>query len=236
MSGKKGFFNFFKGWSNAELTAEEKQQREYALAQQKNEANNKEEEKYVPKKKPQEKKVKEVRSDNRNNKPREKETTIDISPEIEAFCIEKLEELLYLSKFLGKVRSNENDGDKLYLEIYDAEDDAGRLIGKSGQTLYSFQTLLKNFVIRKFNSSIKISIDAGDYRNRRLAQIKEKALKAAEKVKTEGKKMYLEPMSPSERRAVHVLFETDSEIRTLSEGSGHTRRIVLVRQNTVSAD
>lgn len=227
MSEKKGFFNFLKGWSSPTLTAEEQQQRDYALAQQKNESNDDDDD-YDVKADVQEKKQKDTHQEKRHN-------TVTISSEIETFCIEKLEELLYLAKFSGKVKATESEGDKLYLEIFDAGDDAGRLIGKSGQTLYAFQTLIKNFVIRKFNTSIKINIDAGDYRNRRIAQIQEKALKAAERVKTEGKKMYLEPMSPSERRAVHVLFEKDDQIRTISEGSGHTRRIVLVRKNPVTA-
>jgi spoIIIJ-associated protein len=137
---------------------------------------------------------------------------------------------LYLSKFTGKVKAKNKEGNKLYLDIFDAGEDAGRLIGKSGQTLSALQTLLRNFVIRKFNESIKVSIDAGEYRSRRFSQLRTKALKAAEKVKTDGKKIQLDPMSPSERRAIHLLFEKNEDIQTLSEGSGHSRRIVLAKR------
>jgi len=206
MSEKKGFFNFLKGWSNPTLTDEEKQQRDYALAQE------------------------------GSQKKVENKQESSISDEIETFCIEKLEDILYHAKFSGKVKSKGKDGNKLSLEIFDAGDDAGRLIGKSGQTLSSLQTLIRNFVIRKFNESIKISIDAGEYRSRRHSQIRTKALKAAEKVKSDGRKVSLDPMSPAERRAVHLLFENDEEIETISEGSGHSRRIVLVSKTAVTAE
>jgi predicted RNA-binding protein Jag len=213
MSEKKGFFNFLKGWSSPALTEEEKQQREYARNQVNNEKHPKQ---------------------TANTRTTPVESTI--SDEIETFCVEKLEEFLYLSKFSGKVRSKGKEGNKLSLDIFDAGEDAGRLIGKSGQTLSALQTLVRNFVIRKYSESIKISIDAGDYRSRRFSQIKTKALKAAERVKNDGKKVFLDPMSPSERRPIHILFENDQDIKTLSEGSGHNRRIVLVKPTPVTAE
>ena len=60
--------------------------------------------------------------------------------------------------------------------------------------------------------------------------MKSTALKAAEAVMKHGRKITLEPMSPSDRRAVHVLFEKDKNIQTISEGDGHSRRISLVRR------
>jgi spoIIIJ-associated protein len=53
------------------------------------------------------------------------------------------------------------------------------------------------------------------------------ALAAAEKVKQLGKPFKLSPMSPEERRIVHLAVAEDNEIRTESEGFGENRKVVI---------
>ena len=155
----------------------------------------------------------------------------EATEEIETFVVEKFKEMIDLCGFVGNVRPKKKDGNRLYIEVYDTEEDAGRIIGKGGHTLESFQILLRHFVIRRFDSAIRITIDAGDYRNKRVGQLKMKALKAAEDVEKNGKPVELDPMTASERRAIHVLFENNDIIETLSEGQGDDRHIVLVRRD-----
>jgi spoIIIJ-associated protein len=155
----------------------------------------------------------------------------DVTEEMETFAVEKLEEMLELTTFEGSVRAKKRDGNKLFLEVFDAGEDAGRIIGKGGSTLESFQTLLRHFIIRRFDAAVRVTIDAGDYRNKRGNQLKNKALKAAEEVEKYGSRVELDPMTASERRAIHMLFENSDTVETLSEGQGNDRRIVLVRRD-----
>ena len=85
----------------------------------------------------------------------------EVTEEIETFVVEKFKEMIDLSGFVGNVRPKKKDGNRLYIEVYDTEEDAGRIIGKGGHTLESFQILLRHFVIRRFDAAVRITIDAG---------------------------------------------------------------------------
>jgi len=205
MNQKKGLFNFIKGWSNPVISEEEKQQRDYAMAQESG------------------KTVQETKVASDDD---------IVTEEIETFCIEKLEEILTVSKFRGKVKFKSKNSHYLYLEIFDLGEDAGRVIGKNGSTLQSLQILLRSFIIRKFSVAIKVILDAGDYKSKRDSQIKSRALKAAEEVIHSGSKVKLDPMNAHERRFVHMLFEKDKDVESISEGEGRDRCVTLVKRGS----
>jgi predicted RNA-binding protein Jag len=147
---KRGFFDFLTGGRSAAIE-EEAAQKEYAKIKQNEEQNF-----YEKKEKPQ----------------------YEITAEIETYCIDKLNAILTLSRFSGQVRHKKTEGNKLILEVYDAAEDLGRIIGKKGQNLEGYQTLLRHFVIREFSVPIRVVIDAEDYRNRRHGQGKFRAKRA----------------------------------------------------------
>ncbi|MBH37700.1 hypothetical protein CL658_01570 [bacterium] len=161
-----------------------------------------------------------------NEKP-----AIVISDEIEAFALEKTQELLSLAQFQGTVSPRYKKGYTICMEINDAGDDLGRIIGKNGSCLQAIQILVKFFVIRKFELSLRIVVDAGDYKNRHQSQMKRMALKAADDVITSGNNIKLDPMNAVDRRTIHVLFENHNDIITQSEGEGNERHIVLMKRD-----
>lgn len=219
---KRGFFNFLKGWTS--ISEEEKQQRDYALSKQNEETSEKEVRK-------SQNTYASGRSQDHSSR---QQSRFEVTPEMELFCVDKLEQILTLADFTGKVRSKKRDGNRLFLEIFDSGDDAGRIIGKSGVTLEAIEMLLRHFVIRNFETPIRITIDAGEYRNKRVSQAKHKAMRAAEVVSHNGRRVALDPMSPTERREVHMMFENDENVKTVSEGEGDSRRIVLVKRDEPS--
>ena len=154
-----------------------------------------------------------------------------ITDEIERFSIEKAQELLTLAQFQGTVSPRYKKGYTLCMEISDAGDDLGRIIGKNGSCLQALQILIKFFIIRKFELSLRIVVDAGDYKNRHQSQMKRMALKAADDVITSGNDIKLEPMNAVDRRTIHVLFENHNDIVTQSEGEGNERHIVLMKRD-----
>jgi predicted RNA-binding protein Jag len=164
------------------------------------------------------------------NKSRPERKQHIATEEMQDYAVKTFETMLQLAGFSGKVRGKKRENHKIFLEVYDTDDDAGRIIGKGGSTLESFQTLLRHFIIRKFSVPVRIMIDAADYRSKRFLQLKDKALKAAEEVKATGDELELDPMNSAERRSIHLLFENDTTIRTFSEGEGSLRKVVLAKR------
>ena len=187
------------------VDSEEEQQRSYALSKEKDDGNT----------------------------FQSKETVI--TEEIEFFAVDKLEKILELSRFTGKVKVKQKYNYTLDIDIFDTGDDLGRIIGKNGYTLQALQTLIRFFIIRKFNVSLKIKLDAGDYRVRQQGQIKHKVLKAADKAVRSGESVSLEAMNASDRRFVHTMLEKNKKVITSSEGSGNDRYVVIT-PNSVNAN
>lgn len=115
---------------------------------------------------------------------------------------------------------------KINLEI-DKEDEQGILIGYHGETISALQLLLSIFIYRKEKKWVKILVDVGDYRNQREEQLKELALKAAQRVKFSGRPVSLSGLSSFERRAVHMVLKEDLEVESFSEGEGKWRTLVV---------
>lgn len=200
MSEKKGILGFFKGWTSEETDEE-------TINEEQKESS-----------------IKKTRSTKNSEK---KDLVTD---EIAEFAVKKCEEILELARFQGDVKLKYKKGFVLNLDISNVGDDLGRIIGRNGSCLQALQTLIKFFIIRKFEVSLKVVIDAGDYKNRYQSQMKRSALKAAEEVISTGESVSLDPMNSTDRRVVHVLFENHHDIITRSEGEGDERHIVLMKR------
>lgn len=108
--------------------------------------------------------------------------------------------------------------------------DLGILIGKRGQTLDSIQYLVNLAVNKDQTEKERIIVDVAGYRRRREDTLRRLALKMADKVKKEGKRQVLEPMSPHERRIIHSTLQSYKEIMTYSEGEDPYRHVIITPQ------
>ncbi len=107
----------------------------------------------------------------------------------------------------------------------------GKLIGRHGQTLNALQYLV-NLAIRRVNEEPgRVIIDVAGYRKRREENLKRLALSAAERVKKRGRKEILNPMSPTERRIIHLTLQNNKEVMTYSEGEDPYRRVIISPKN-----
>ena len=70
-------------------------------------------------------------------------------------------------------------------------------------------------------------IDVEGYRDRRNASIKALASKVAQRVISTGKAITLEPMTPNERRVVHMTLSENTSVETESTGGGNDRRVTI---------
>jgi len=118
-----------------------------------------------------------------------------------------------------------HDQETIYLTI--EGDGSGLLIGKKGQTLDALQYLLNRMVNRNLDNPLRVELDTENYRSRRRGQLTALARKAADEVRASGQPMALEPMSPTERRIVHLALHGMPDVVTESEGIPPERYVVV---------
>jgi spoIIIJ-associated protein len=73
----------------------------------------------------------------------------------------------------------------------------------------------------------RVRFDCGDYRATRLAELKLSARVAAQRVRETGEPFRFNPMSSRERRIVHLELSGAPGVRTMSDGSGDRRQLVI---------
>lgn len=106
-------------------------------------------------------------------------------------------------------------------------EDLGILIGKHGQTLDALQYLTSLAAHRDAEERTRIILDVEDYRKRREETLARLAERVADRVKMRSEKVILEPMSPHERKVIHMTLQNDQRVTTYSEGEEPFRRVVI---------
>lgn len=124
----------------------------------------------------------------------------------------------------GQVSVRE-DAEAIYIEV--SGEKLGALIGRRGETLNALQYLVALAVNRGGEEKKRVFIDVGGYRKKRDETLRALALKLADKVKRRGRSIVLEPMSPHERRIIHMTLREREDIYTFSEGEEPFRKIVI---------
>ncbi|MGQ9512253.1 RNA-binding cell elongation regulator Jag/EloR [Thermodesulfitimonas sp.] len=124
----------------------------------------------------------------------------------------------------GQVNVRE-DAEAIEIEI--TGEKLGVLIGRRGETLNALQYLVALAVNRGEEEKKRVFVDVGGYRKKRDETLRALALKLAEKVKRRGRSIVLEPMSPHERRIIHMTLRERDDIYTFSEGEEPFRKIVI---------
>ena len=114
------------------------------------------------------------------------------------------------------------------IEIDIAGPDASILIGKRGSTLFALQFLVNRVVNRGPVGRRYVVLDVEGYRARRERGLAAVALKLGEQAVREGKVITFDPMSPRERRVVHLALAKFPGLRTQSEGEGDARRVQII--------
>lgn len=72
-----------------------------------------------------------------------------------------------------------------------------------------------------------VRFDCGEYRALRLEELKLSARVAAQRVRETGQVFRFNPMSPRERRLIHLELSGAQGVRTMSEGVGDRRQLVV---------
>jgi spoIIIJ-associated protein len=120
----------------------------------------------------------------------------------------------------------EGSADEIRIEIEGP--DAARIIGKKGNVLDALQYLTARVVVRPGSTRRHVIVDAEGYRARHEDQLAQMARRLAQRVATEGKVITFDPMSPRERRIVHMALRDVKGVRTESIGEEPQRRVQII--------
>ena len=106
--------------------------------------------------------------------------------------------------------------------------DSGLLIGRRGNTLQSLQFIVQSIVRQQLDQDIRVALDVEQYRSRREDSLREMADRVANRVVQTGRSITLEPMTPSDRRVIHLYLGERGGVRTESVGYGEGRKVQII--------
>ncbi|MCR4962833.1 MAG: Jag N-terminal domain-containing protein [Firmicutes bacterium] len=106
----------------------------------------------------------------------------------------------------------------------------GLLIGRRGETLNALQYLTNLAVNRHRSDHVRLVLDVENYRSSREETLIALAHKMADKAVRTGRRVEFEPMTPHERRIVHLALQNDKRVDTSSRGEEPYRRVVIYRR------
>jgi spoIIIJ-associated protein len=160
-------------------------------------------------------------------KPRPpKKEPVEIKAESVELVRQQLEELLKHMGFPSEVTA-ELDSGTIRCKVGEEHEEA--LTAQEGKIIDSLQYILRKLAARKVEEKIRLSIDIGQFREKRKIELVARAKELAELVKEDGKTQAIPPLNPSERRVVHVALQDDKDIRSRSVGDGLFKKILIYK-------
>jgi len=121
------------------------------------------------------------------------------------------------------------DGENLNVTL-DGED-LGFVIGRRGETIDAIQYLTGLVVNRIEGDYLRVTIDSGNFREKREKTLEGLARRLAKTVVRTGRSITLEPMNPYERRIIHSTVSTVEGATSSSIGEEPNRKVVISSTN-----
>lgn len=110
-------------------------------------------------------------------------------------------------------------------------EDLGFVIGRRGETIDAIQYLTGLVVNRVDGDYMRITIDSGNFREKREKTLESLARRLAKNAVKTGRSVTLEPMNPYERRIIHFTVSTVEGAVSSSVGEEPNRRVVISSAN-----
>ena len=153
----------------------------------------------------------------------------DSTPQIIADYAAKHPNILALSQENAGVSAARNNGmthaTGKYTLFLDG-DDLNIIIGRRGETLGAVQYLC-SLAANNGGGHYKISLNIGNYREKREETLINLAKRVSAQALKTGKCRTLEPMNPYERRVIHTAVQSIEGVVSGSFGEGAGRRVVI---------
>ena len=110
--------------------------------------------------------------------------------------------------------------------IDEYEGDEGELI--LDKTLDALQFLVSAITVRTIGFRYPVIVDVEGYKSRQREKLESIARSSANRAASQNRSIKLRPMTPYERRIVHICLRDDDRVETASEGEGSARHVVII--------
>ena len=136
-----------------------------------------------------------------------------------------LQKILDLMEINAKVNVTETE-EKKVLDLI--TDKSSSVIGYRGEVLDALQTLAGAMANVGNDEYQKVSVDCEGYREKREETLISLAHKLEDKATEMKREVWLEPMSPFERRIIHTALANSEKVTTKSDGKEPNRFVIIV--------
>jgi spoIIIJ-associated protein len=140
-----------------------------------------------------------------------------------------LTELLSAAGLLLEIRRREPSSDELLFELIG--DDVEPLLANKGEGLTGLEVLAGRIASKRLERPVHPRLDAEGFRAHRKDALEDLAQQSAAEVRRTRRPQLLPPLSPWERRLVHLALAEDPEVETESEGEGFLKRVEVRLKN-----
>jgi spoIIIJ-associated protein len=139
-----------------------------------------------------------------------------------------IEELVSKMGFECQVDVNQIENEEQTDLIFNIKTkESNYLIGQYGVNLQALQHIARIIFRGKTQNKANFILDVNSYRQEKNESVSSLAKSMAEQAIREGRAIVLRPMSPYERRLVHMELSSNEQIKTESTGEGEDRRVVI---------
>ncbi len=106
-------------------------------------------------------------------------------------------------------------------------EDRALLLGHNAELLDALEYLGNRMFAHAVGEDKHLIFDSGSYRAQREKELRLMAEKAAEKVRASRIPFTFDPMTPNERRIIHLALSEDTSVRSESQGNGENRKVTI---------
>jgi spoIIIJ-associated protein len=114
--------------------------------------------------------------------------------------------------------------------------DRGYMIGKEGRMLESIQHLAYRYLMKNEKEEINVRLDIDGYRRKHEKMLTDYLQEVIDKVKKTGKGISLDPLYTSDRKFVYRLLEKETAVKSVTQGTGQKKKIMIVTADAVVED
>lgn len=129
---------------------------------------------------------------------------------------------------LNEITIDEYEGDEGELILDITGDDLAVLIGRHGKTLDALQFVISSITARTMGFRYPVVVDVEGYKGRQRQKLENLAFSTAKRALSQGRSMKMRPMTPYERRIIHIALREFDGVTTASEGEGSARHVVVI--------
>lgn len=126
---------------------------------------------------------------------------------------------------MHRTPADEITGRRMLVLNITGDEDVNNLIGSRGQVLNDLQYLARLMAGNALQARADFLLDVNGYREEREEALASLARRMASKAVRREKPVTLEPMSPYDRRIIHMTLREEDEVYTQSTGEGNRRRV-----------